>query len=106
MVDSTAVDRAGADLVQHLCVVGRTPERELLCAAVPVAVLLTVPGQQLRAPNAAAVRLVVEPVASLPGARHSARIPRDLLLLPRVLPLVFLVTAGVRGAGCSNKVQR
>src|SRR5437667_10748016 len=107
MVDPTMSDWAGTDLVQYLCSLGGTPERVLLCPAVPVAVLFAVSGPELRAPDAAAVWLMVESIASVSGSRHSARVPRDLLLLPQgVLPLVLLVSAGVLGAGCARALQR
>src|SRR6266851_3150669 len=101
MVGPTAADCAGADRLQHLRAVGRTPERVLLRAAVPVAVLLAVPGSELRAPHPATVWLMVEPIACLFGPGYPTRVPGDLLLLPQgVLPVVLLVTAGVRGARC------
>src|SRR5579859_828068 len=107
MVGPTAADRVGADLVQHLRAVGRAPERELLRGAVPLAVLFAVPGGQLRAPDAAAVWRVVEPVAGLHRAGHPIGLPRHLLLLPpRVLPVVLLVAAGVLGGGRSAPLQR
>src|SRR5438874_1445839 len=107
MVDPATADCVGADLIQHLCSLGGTSERVLLCAAVPVAVLLAVSGAELRAPDAAAVWLMVESIAGVSGSGHSARVPRDLLLLPQgVLPLVLLVPAGLLGAGCAPAVQR
>src|SRR5712692_4563595 len=100
MVGPTAADCAGADWLQHLRAVGRAAERVLLRAAVPVAVLLAVPGSELRTRDPATVWLMVEPVASLSGPGHPTWVPRDLLLLPQgVLPVVLLVTTGVLGAG-------
>src|SRR5258708_34822368 len=107
MVGRTTIDRAGADRLQHLRAVGGAAERQLLCTAVPVAVLLTVPGAELRAPGLANIWLVVEPVARVPGAGHPARVPRYLLLLPQsVLPLVLLVAASVLHTGCPTALQR
>src|SRR6266849_3556422 len=89
MVGRTAVDRAGADRLQHLRAVGGAAERQLLRGAVPVAVLLAMPGAKLRAPGLTDIWVMVEPVAGVPGAGHSPRLPRHLLLLSQgVLPLV------------------
>ena len=102
MVARAAADCDGADIVQHLCVVGSAPEWFLLRGAVAVALLLAVFGPELRARHAAAVRRVVEPVASIPGAGHSVGFQGNLLLLPQgLLPLVLLVATGVCGAGCA-----
>src|SRR4051812_27689174 len=103
MVARAAADRDGAHVVQHLCALGSTPEWVLLRRAVPVAVLFAMSGSELRACHAAAVRVVVEPVASIPGAGHTSRLQGDLLLLPQgVLSLVLLVATGLRGAGCAT----
>src|SRR5258708_34623175 len=83
MVGRTTIDRAGADRLQHLRAVGGAAERQLLRGSVPVAVLLAVPGAELRAPGFADIWLVVEPVASFRGVATSARFPRHLLLLPQ-----------------------
>src|SRR5205085_9099234 len=55
----------------------------------------------------AAHRGGVDAVARAPGAVDSRRISRYLLLLPQgVLPVVFRLARGLRGAGISAELQR
>src|SRR5205085_1954401 len=52
-------------------------------------------------------RVVVAALAGPADPRHPAGLPRHLLLLPQgLLPLLLLVTAGLRDPGCPQKLQR
>src|SRR5437764_13008635 len=97
MVARTLGRGAGAGLIRRVCLVGSAPERALLRSALSLAVLLAVPGGQLRTPHPSAYRRMVESLAGVPRALGTARLPRHLLLLPsRLLPIVLLVAAGLR----------
>src|SRR5262249_46968952 len=99
LVGPAAAGGAGAGRLQHLRVPGGGAERQLLCRALPVALLLTVSRAKLRPSDDPDPRPVVEPEPGVSGAGLAPRLPRHLLLLsPRLLPRLLLVAAGVRGA--------
>ena len=93
-----------AAVVHHLLDVGGVPERALLRRAVPLAVLLAVHLEVVRAPD---VRLRAaghhvpdhrRAVAGVPDPLGAGPLPPDLLLLPQgVLPLVLAGACRVRG---------
>src|SRR5258708_12095017 len=65
------------------------------------------PRSELRAPDASAARLVVEPIARDPHRRVTARVPGHLLLLPPlVLPRLLPLAAGLPRARRAEEVQR
>src|SRR5258708_840512 len=65
------------------------------------------PRPELRAPDASAARLVVEPVARDPGRGPTAACRGPLLLLPPlVLPRLLPLAAGLPGARRAEEVQR
>src|SRR5207237_8226833 len=86
----------------------RRPGRnELLPRALSLAALLALSQHELRAPDTAAHRNVLEPLAGNPHRRVPAGVPGDLLLLPPLLlPRVLLVAAGLRGPGRAQGLRR
>src|SRR5438093_8669668 len=91
--------RRGARRVRPLFRLRRARRRELLLRAVFVTALFAMPYDELRPPDLAAHRSVLEPVTGDPDRRFPARVPRDLLLLPAlVLPRVLLGAPRVRRA--------
>src|SRR5438128_2697650 len=107
MVAGAANRCSGPGLIRRLFVVGGAAKRPLFHPALPLTVLLALPGSQLRAPHAAADRLVVEPVSRVSGVVGTARLPSHLLLLPQgLLSLVLPVATRLRGSRPVQKLHR
>src|SRR5919106_737528 len=84
--------------IRHLRLVGCLRQRALLHRPVFVAVLLALPGQQLRPSDAPGDRRLVDPVAGVADPSVPPRVSAHVLLLPQgLLPLVLAIPPGVRG---------
>src|SRR5437879_13598680 len=82
-------------------------EQSLLRGALPLAVLLPVPGGPMPASDAAARRPLVDPVAGAAGLVGPAGLPRHVLLLPQsVLSRILLGASRLRRARAPQGVCR
>ena len=98
---------SGARRLRYLCHLGGFAECALLCAALPVPVLLALHRGELCACNSSAGRIVVESVAGIFDFVDSGRISRHLLLLSQsLLQVVFFIAAGMRSEGRFEILQR
>src|SRR5262249_4889812 len=87
--------------------VGGSSERLLLRRPLSVAVLLTVPGEELRSRDLAPRGLVVDPFPGVPDPVGAGRVPRDVLLLPEgLLPLFLRVAPRLRRQGPHQELHR
>src|SRR5438270_13435264 len=75
LVDRAVHLRGRARRLRRLRDVGEPGERQLLRRSLSLAVLLAMPRAELRAPDAAAPLLVVEPLAGVPHCRLAPRAP-------------------------------
>src|ERR671919_1621797 len=84
--------------IRRLRLVGCLRQRALLHRSVFVAVLLALPGQQLRPSDAPGDRRLVDPIAGVADPSVPPRVSAHVLLLPQgLLPLVLAIPPGVRG---------
>src|SRR5438105_1520100 len=109
LVGTAGNELHGPVAVRDLFDVGGLPERELLRAAVPVALLFAVHRDVVREDGRAAPVVDRQLVDDLAGHHHpdrSAGFPTDLLLLPKgVLPRVLAVASGVRGGRATRTLH-
>src|SRR5918999_4225690 len=95
VVEGTARVLRRARGIRRLRLVGRLRQRALLHRPVFVAVLLSLPGQQLRPPDTPGDRRLVDTVAGAADPCVPPRVSAHVLLLPQgLLPLVLALAAG------------
>ena len=99
-MERTANGGAAARRLRRLCNLGGFAKRALLCAALPVAILLALHRGELCPCNSSAGDIVVESVAGIFDFVDSRRISRHVLLLPEgILQVVFPIAPCLRREG-------
>src|ERR1041384_5063113 len=107
MVAPATARRCRTRRVRHLRDVGGTPERPLLCRAIPFPLLLAVPCRELRLRRDPADRFLVDVIAGISDPLDSGRISPDLLLLSEgLLSVFFPIASGLRSARRGQKLLR